>query len=149
VGSCRLEVTPEGITPRVMDGEAFWQSADTALVKAWLETYRAQLGIRKRSRPLKSGLPGAVLDQEGSTQYEGSGSELSTGGNRSQGHFRATLYPGPWARKGDPPSAKPLTASEAREMDALLSQQALERIRQRGWSYAGPNKLLGKLGGAT
>lgn len=38
-----------------------------------------------------------------------------------------------------------LSPAEARAMDDLLRQQAMDRIRLRGWSIAGPNKVLGKL----
>lgn len=48
---------------------------------------------------------------------------------------------------GDSVKDTGLPPDEAREMDDLLTQQALERIRIRDWSYAGKNKRLGKGGG--
>jgi hypothetical protein len=48
------------------------------------------------------------------------------------------------ARPSPPTQGTGLPIEEAKEMDALLEQQALERIRQRGWSYAGMNKVKRK-----
>jgi hypothetical protein len=43
-----LATVPGGIRIKAVDGEAWWQSKDTVLVRAWLEANRVALGIAKR-----------------------------------------------------------------------------------------------------
>lgn len=43
-----LGLVPEGVRTHVLDGEAYWQSADTGVVRRWLEAHRVALGISKR-----------------------------------------------------------------------------------------------------
>jgi hypothetical protein len=43
-----LATVPAGIRTHAVDGEAWWQSKDTDLVRTWLEANRVALGIVKR-----------------------------------------------------------------------------------------------------
>lgn len=43
-----LATLPNGTKPKVVDGEAWWQCHDVAVVRGWLELHRVSLGIAKR-----------------------------------------------------------------------------------------------------
>jgi hypothetical protein len=46
--NCLIALVPDCVRVHRLNGEAYWQSDDTALVRGWLEAHRVALGIAKR-----------------------------------------------------------------------------------------------------